>query len=115
MGAIYCMPVFTLAAVFDGGGLQGGVNAAGTINGPIKQGLRTTVEKILTWVLNFLALAAVTMIIAAGFWLILGMGSDDAKTKAKNIIKFTLIGLVIVIFSRLIVAFFTNELPQIIS
>jgi type IV secretory pathway VirB2 component (pilin) len=91
------------AQVFNGPGLEGGVNAASQVNGPVNKPLREFVTDLLAKVLNFLALAAVIVVIIAGLYLIFSNGSDDAKNKAKNIILYTIIGLLVILFARTIV------------
>lgn len=95
------------AQVFNGPGILGGLNAAGGIAGLPDGDVRPTVINIIQRVLSFLALAAVITIIIAGIWLIVGLGSDDSKERAKKIIFYTLIGLVIVLFARVIVGLVT--------
>lgn len=99
-------------AVFDGPGLQGGVSEASNIQGPSKSDLRSLATNMLKLVLNFLALAATIVIVGAGIYLIVGAGSDDSKTKAKNIILYTILGLIVVLLARLAVGFLTKGLPQ---
>ncbi len=93
------------AQVFNGAGLQGGVGAAGTINGPVHSSLRSVALILLGKVLNYLALAAVVVIIGAGVYMVVGGGSEDSKNKAKTIILYTIIGLLIVLFARVLVGF----------
>ncbi len=101
-----------LAQVFDGPGLEGGVDAARDIKGPITgTSLRDTVIKALAFILDFLALAATVMIIAAGAVLIVSMGNEEAKNKAKAIVKYVIFGLVLILFARFIVSFFTVAVP----
>ena len=71
---------------------------------------RTIITNILTAVLNFLALIAVVIVVIAGIRLIVSQGEDDAKDKAKKTIFYALIGLVIVLFARVIVGLVTNYL-----
>jgi hypothetical protein len=99
-------------AVFNGPGLQGGINQAATIQGPVQGSIRTVVTNLLAKVLNFLALAATVVVIIAGMYLIVGMGSDDSKNKAKTIILYTMIGLLVILFARLFVGFFTQGIAQ---
>ncbi len=101
--------------VFNGPGLSGGLTEAQTITGPANKTFREIVVTLISYVLSFVALAAVIAIIIAGIWLIVGMGSDDSKTRAKHIIQYTLIGLVIIILSRIIVGLFINEVPTILG
>ena len=102
----------TGAQVFNGEGLEGGVNTAATIQGPINQPLRTTIVLLLGEILSYIALAAVVVIIIAGVYLILGLGSDDSKNKAKTIIMYVIIGLIIILVAQFLVGIFTIDLPS---
>lgn len=95
------------AQVFDGPGILGGLNAAGGINGLPSGDVRATIIRILRSVLSFLALLAVITIIIAGIMLIVSLGNEEYKERAKRIIFYTLIGLVIVLFARVIVGIVT--------
>jgi hypothetical protein len=96
-----------LAAIYDGPGLVGGLNQASGITGLNTSDPRAAIVNILRAVLNFLALIAVIMIIIAGFYLVLSFGDDEKKDKAKRIIYYTLIGLLVILFARVIVSFVT--------
>jgi hypothetical protein len=74
--------------------------------------VRSTIIRILQFVLSFLALAAVITIIIAGIILILSLGNEEQKDRAKRIIYYTLIGLVIVLFARVIVGIVTVYLAS---
>ena len=100
-----------LAQVYGGPGIEGGVNSTSGIQLP-QTDLRTVATNVMIKVLSFLSLAAVAVIIIAGIYLIVGLGSDESKEKAKKIIQYTLIGLVIVLFSRVIVSIITVFLAQ---
>ncbi len=110
-----CMLPSAAAQVFDGPGLQGGVNTAAAVNGPSRQPLRVIILQALGYVLDFLALIAVIMIIVAGFFLVFSMGNEEAMTKAKTLIKYVIIGLIVILFARFIVSFFTVVAPQIVG
>lgn len=73
---------------------------------------RGIIESILVTVLNFLALVAVVVIVIAGIRLILSQGEEEAKDKAKKTIFYALIGLVVVLFARVIVSLVTVYLYQ---
>ena len=75
--------------------------------------VRETIEYILNFVLDFLALIAVIAIIVAGFMLILGFGSESSATRARKIILYTIVGLLIIFFARLIVSIFTVDLASV--
>lgn len=76
------------------------------------EGIRTTITNILKAVLNFLALIAVVVIVIAGIRLIISQGEEEAKEKAKKTILYALIGLIIVLFSRVIVGLVTEYLAE---
>lgn len=75
-------------------------------------GIRTVIIDTLKMILDFLALAAVIFVVVAGIRLIISGGSDEQKDKAKKTILYVVIGLLIVLFARVIVGFFTNVLPS---
>ena len=100
------------AQVFNGPGIPGGLAAAGGIAGLPTGDVRSTIIRILSTVLSFLALAAVLTIIIAGIILLVSLGNEDSKERAKRIIFYTLIGLVIVLFARVIVGIVTVYLAS---
>ncbi len=73
--------------------------------------IRGVILNVITFVLDFLALAAVVFIIIAGIRLIVSQGNDDAKDKAKKTIISVIVGLLVVLFARVIVGFFTQTVP----
>ena len=81
-------------------------------NGANESGIRSIILKVLTFVLNFLALLAVIFIIIAGIRLIVSQGEDEAKEKAKKTILYVIIGLVVILFARVIVSLFTTTLSN---
>ena len=84
----------------------------GTPNGANEGNIRAIILKILTFVLNFLALLAVIFIIIAGIRLIVSQGEEEAKEKAKKTILYVIIGLVVILFARVIVGLFTTTLSN---
>ena len=95
------------AQIFNGGGIQQGVDAAGGITGVSGGSPREVIINIIATALEFTALLAVVMIIIAGFYLILSVGNEEGKEKAKKIIYYTIIGLLVILFSRMIVSLIT--------
>ena len=81
----------------------------GTVNGNSTQGVRDAIVNALKVVLNFLALIAVVFVVVAGIRLIVSQGEDEAKDKAKKTILYVIIGLIVVLFARVIVGFFTTN------
>ncbi len=98
------------ASVFNGGGLESGVQAAGEISGTSHLTLREAILSLLYQVLSYLALLGVFMIIIGGAYLIVSGGSDEIKEKVKKIVLYVVIGLIIVLLARVIVGFFTQGL-----
>lgn len=101
-----------VAQVFDGPGIAGGLGAAGGVAGLPSGDVRTTIINILRQVLSFLALAAVITIIIAGIIMIVSLGNEESKERAKRIIFYTLIGLIIILFARVIVGLVTVYLAS---
>lgn len=98
----------TYAQIFQGPGLIEGVNIADNVSDlPNANDPHRTIGNWLTAILNFVALIAVIMIIIAGFYLVLSLGEDEKKDKAKKIIFYTLIGLIVLLFARIIVGLVT--------
>lgn len=92
-----------------------GEDGIDTLPGAVdEQGLKDLIIEVLTIVLNFLAIVAVIVVVIAGIRLIISQGEDDAKDKAKKTIFYALIGLVIVLFARVIVGLVTNVLADAI-
>jgi hypothetical protein len=105
--------IHAYAAVFQGGGLNGGVDHAKDLKGISQNSdVRAVVLAVVKAVLNFLALAAVVVIIIAGVLLIFSVGNEEAMGKAKKTIQYTLIGLAIVLFARVIVGFITTYIAS---
>jgi len=70
--------------------------------------LRETIINILKYVLNFMALVAVIFIVIAGIRLIVSQGEDEQKEKAKKTIIYVVVGLIVILFARVIVEFVTS-------
>ena len=99
------------AQVFDGPGLEGGVGIAAQIDGPMKGTLRGVILDMLQKALGFLALAGVVMVVIAGYMFVVSAGNETAKDRAKKIIIYVVIGIVIILFARSLVGFFMRGLP----
>ncbi|MBI1812482.1 hypothetical protein HY285_01655 [Candidatus Peregrinibacteria bacterium] len=70
--------------------------------------LRALIVRLLQLVLSFLALAAVVFIIIAGIRLIVSQGEEEQKNKAKKTIIYVVIGLIVVLFAKVIVNFIST-------
>lgn len=90
------------------GGLQAGVNAAGSANG-LAKGSVTGSGGYVSIIVNFLLVAigivSVIMIIIGGFRYTLSNGDENAVRAAKDTILYSVIGLIVAILSFVIVNF----------
>jgi hypothetical protein len=84
----------------------------GTPSAASEGDIRGVILKALAFVLNFLALLAVVFIVISGVRLIISQGNDEQKDKAKKTILYVIIGLLVVLFARVIVGFFTTTIAQ---
>ncbi len=106
----FALPSSVQAAVYNGGGLGAGLGASAGINGPSKLPIRALIIKALDYVLNFLALAGVIAVVVAGIYLIVSNGDEENKEKAKKIIIYVIVGLIIVLMAKVIVQIPLNAL-----
>ncbi len=107
--AMLSLPATVTAQVYNGGGINAGVAAAGSL------GLSTgnpfyVLLNVIRIVLNLMGIVAMAAIIIAGIYMIISLGNDEQIDKAKKIIKYTLIGLIIILFSRILVGLVTHFL-----
>ncbi len=70
--------------------------------------IRTIIVKYLVIVLDFVTLIGVIYVIIAGIRLIVSGGDEGEKDKAKKTIIYVVVGILIVIFARVIVTFFAS-------
>ncbi len=71
----------------------GGIDDYGGGDGAtVRDKIRNIVQKVLL----FVALAATVVIVIAGIILIVGMGSDESREKAKKIILYAIIGIIVI-------------------
>jgi hypothetical protein len=80
----------------------------GRITGLFQGELREVILRVLAVVLDVIAFVAVIIIVIAGVRLIVSQGEDDAVDKSKKTILYVVIGLIIILLSRLIVSFVLN-------
>lgn len=74
--------------------------------------VRRIITDVLNAVLNFLALVAVVVVVIAGIRLIISQGNEEQLTSSRKAIFYALIGLVIVLFARVIVGLVTDYLAD---
>lgn len=104
------MHTFSLiAAVFQGGGLQQGINQAQNIQGlSAAPDLRTFVINAINTAINLLGVLAAASIVVCGILLIVSLGNEDTAGKAKKGVLYSAIGLLIILFTKAIVTFITQ-------
>lgn len=64
---------------------------------------------ILNWAINFAALLAVIMIVAAGFQYIMSMGDEKKITAANRSLIFSLIGMILVFLAPSVIQFIIDN------
>jgi len=101
-------PTLLHAQVFQGGGLQEGIQEAQNIQGVSQMDLPTTITSVITSAIDVLGLLAVVSIIICGVMFILSLGNEDTVGKAKKGIIYSVVGLIIILFTKAIVTFITN-------
>jgi type IV secretory pathway VirB2 component (pilin) len=67
--------------------------------------LKEVIINVTKRVLDFVSLLAVVVIVIAGIWLIVGAWEEGSKEKAKKIVIYTIVGLLLILIARAIVAF----------
>ncbi|OIO53263.1 hypothetical protein AUJ46_05300 [Candidatus Peregrinibacteria bacterium CG1_02_54_53] len=80
------------------------INVGGGGGGDLKGTILSIAQKIL----DFVSLVAVVVIIIAGIWLIVGLGEESSKDRAKKIVIYTIAGLILILIARAIVTFVIN-------
>lgn len=103
--SILLYPAILSASVFMGGGVGQGIGAAGGIVGLSQKSIRGIIVDIAITVINFAGLAATIALIAAGFMLVLDLGNDQLKERAKKAVMYCIAGLIILLLIRAIILF----------
>lgn len=106
------LPLALMAQVYNGPGIIDGVDEAKNIGGISGGSLRELVLAILFEVLSYMALVAVIVIVIAGIYLVFSNGDENVKEKAKKIIIYTIIGLLVILFATAIVWILTKDIPS---
>lgn len=92
------LPQYDLTSPTEIAGYAEGLQAGGG-------DLSTLVVQITNYVLGFLGLAAITAIIYAGILYVANYGNDDMTGRAKSILTYVVIGVMVIILSYAIVNF----------
>ncbi len=72
------------------------------------EGIKGLLIKLIQTVLDFVLLIAVIYVIVAGIRLIVSGGDEGEKDKAKQTIIYVIIGIIVILFARVIVSFVNN-------
>ncbi|MDD4287378.1 MAG: TrbC/VirB2 family protein [Candidatus Peribacteraceae bacterium] len=67
--------------------------------------LKQAIVKVIQVVLDFMTLIAVVMIIIAGIRYIISRGEESENEKAKKMIIYVIVGLIVILLARAIVTF----------
>ncbi len=90
--------------VYGGCGIACGIAGASGITGISEAtSLTELILTIISFILDFALLLAMLAVIVAGIYLITSNGDEGQKDKAKTIIFYVIIGILLIIFSRAIV------------
>lgn len=104
--AALLMPISALASVYGGDGIVKGIEDAEGLGGISDIGdIRQLIVSIIEFILDFVLLLAVIAIIVAGIYLIVSNGDEQQKDKAKRIILYVVIGIIVILLSRVLVMF----------
>jgi len=79
------------------------------ITGPVSMsegGLFDLIFKILNWLLGLVGLAAFVMLLYGGFLYLTAGANEEAPKKAKNVIMYAVIGLVVIALAYAVVSYF---------
>jgi succinate dehydrogenase/fumarate reductase cytochrome b subunit len=88
--------------------LQEPGNIPGLQSGTGTQGIKDAIVSLLTTILDFILLVAVVYVVVAGIRLIVSGGDEGQKDKAKQTIIYVIIGIIVVLFARVLVSFVNN-------
>ncbi len=104
VGSILCAFIAPVvhAQVYNGGGLLSSMTPLAGIS--TATSIRSIIIDIIVFILDFVLILAVIAVIIAGIYLITSAGDEGQKDKAKKIIYYALIGIVVVLMSRVIVS-----------
>lgn len=100
------LPFLAHAQVYSGGGLSQGISDASGLGGISNiSSISEIIIKIILFILDIALLLAVAVVIIAGIYLITSNGDEGQRDKAKKIIYYAIIGIIVILLSRVIVVF----------
>lgn len=96
--------IVAYAAVFGGTSVQDGITQAAGLGGISPEtSIVNIILKVINAILLIVLIIAVLVIIVAGLYLITSNGDEGQKDKAKKIILYCIIGILVIGFARVIV------------
>jgi hypothetical protein len=107
-GAMLMASLFVNQAFAQGAGLIG--TDTGNITGTAKGSLGSNITTIINYFLGMLGLVAVGFLIYAGVLMVTAGGAEEQVTKARKIIMYAVVGIVIILLSYTIVTFVSSAL-----
>ncbi len=97
------------ASIFSGDGIRSAIGNLRCLGGiSCATDIRALIVDLIKNVLDFVTLLGMITVIIAGIYLITSNGDEGTKDKAKKIILYTVLGIIIIVFSRVIVTFFAS-------
>lgn len=93
---------------WNGPGVPGGVNEATNLDTGGTTDFRQRVIDILNRIIELLGILCVVILVIGGLMLVAGMGSDDSREKVRKIVLYTIVGLILVLFAKAVVDFYTD-------
>jgi hypothetical protein len=106
-------PIFGGEETPEQTGIENIEAALGKTSGVVASGsVRDLVIKYVNFALPYLALAAFLGFVYAGFLYVTAYGNDEQTGKAKKVMTYAVIGIVLVILSYSIVQVFTVQLTE---
>jgi len=85
-------------------------NLGGGLNAPGKGTLGSNMTTMINYFLGILGLIAVAFLIYAGVLMVTAGGAEEQVTKARKIIMYAVVGIVIILLSYTIVTFVSSAL-----
>lgn len=85
-------------------------NFAGTAGVNVPSSAKALIISILNIILTLTAIIALIALVYAAFLMITHMGEEDVVKKAKNIIKYAIVGLILLGISAVVVNTVVNEI-----
>lgn len=98
--AVFSGTAYAQPAVYGGSGL-----VVSPIGGMAVYSITDIVLLIIQFILDIVLVLAVLAVVIAGVYLITSGGDEGQKDKAKNIIFYAAIGIVVILLARVIVVF----------